>query len=224
MGYSGKLKLKQEAIKLRENGFSVKTIQRKLQVSMSSVSLWVRDVKLTQEQIRKLYLNKRTGALRGCIVAAMNKTKKREESTIRLVEEGKKEVGNVSRRDRFIAGVLMYFSEGSKTGHSVVFSNSDYRAIEFMASWFREFCNVPEEKFRCYLYIHDNLDEANAKKFWSRIMNLPLTQFRKSYIVKNNPKRIRKAKNINGVLRISISDVNLHRKIMGWIEGIFDPF
>jgi len=55
-------------------------------------------------------------------------------------------------------------------------------------------------------------------------MNLPLTQFRKSYIVKNNPKRFRKAKNINGVLRISISDVNLHRKIMGWIEGIFDPF
>ena len=224
MGYAGKLKLKQEAIKLRENGFSVKTIQRKLQVSMSSVSLWVRDVKLTQEQIRKLYLSKRTGALRGCIVAAMNKTKKREESTIRLVEEGKKEVGNVSRRDRFIAGVLMYFSEGSKTGHSVVFSNSDYRAIEFMAGWFREFCNVPEEKFRCYLYIHDNLDEANAKKFWSRIMKLPLTQFKKSYIVKNNPKRFRKAKNINGVLRISISDVNLHRKIMGWIEGIFDPF
>jgi hypothetical protein len=70
------------------------------------------------------------------------------------------------------------------------------------------------------LYIHDNLDEVKAKKFWSRILELPLTQFKKSYIVENNPKRFRKTKNIYGVLRISISDVNLHRKIMGWIEGV----
>ncbi|MCX6789354.1 MAG: helix-turn-helix domain containing protein [Candidatus Gribaldobacteria bacterium] len=223
MSYVGKLKLKQEAIRLRRNGLSVKEIQKRLQVSMSSVSLWVRDVKLTQKQLRKLYLNKRTGALRGCIVAAMNRTEQRKKLTCRLIDGGKKEVGCISKRDKFMAGIAMYFSEGDKASESVAFSNSDPRAIEFMADWFREFCKVPEDKFRCYLYIHDNLDEVEAKKFWSKILRLPITQFRKSYIVKNNPKRLRKTKNIYGVLRISISDVNLHRRIMGWIEGIFNP-
>jgi DNA-binding CsgD family transcriptional regulator len=220
MGYAGKLKLKQEAIKLRKNGLSVKEIQRRLQVSRSSVSLWVRDIKLTQKQIRKLYLNKRTGALRGCIVAAMNKIRQREELTYRLRQQGKREVGDISKRDRFIAGIMMYFAEGDKGDKSISFSNSDSRAMKFMIDWFREFCKIPEAKFCCHLYIHDNLDEVKAKKFWSRILELPLTQFKKSYIVENNPKRFRKTKNIYGVLRISISDVNLHRKIMGWIEGV----
>lgn len=221
MGYVGKLKLKQEAIKLRKNGFSVKEIQKRLRVSRSSVSLWVRDVKLTHSQIRRLYLNKKTGALRGCIIAAMNKIRQRKELTCKLIDEGKREAGRILKRDRFMAGIAMYFSEGDKAGKGVVFSNSDPRAIEFMINWFREFCKVPEKKFRCYLYIHDNLDEIRAKKFWSKLLKLPISQFRKSYIVKNNPKRFRKTKNIYGVLRISISNVNLHRRIMGWIDGLF---
>jgi len=221
MGYSGKLELKLKARVLRKKGLSIKEIERKLKVSRSSVSLWVRDVRLTKKQLKRLYLNKRRSGLRGCIIAAMNKIKKREETTEKLMKEGIKEVGRLSKRDRFIVGVAMYFAEGSKSDKNVVFSNSDPRAIKFMVDWYREFCKVPEEKFRCSLYIHDNLDEKKAKKFWSRLTKIPLSQFRKSYIVKNNSHRLRKVKHIYGVLRVVISDVNLHRKIMGWIEGIF---
>ena len=221
MSYAGKLKLKLRARKLREKGLSIKEIQRKLKVSRSSVSLWVRDVKLTKKQLEKLYLNRKTGNLKGSIIAAMNKIKIREDITKKLIKQGKKEVGNLSKRDRFITGIAMYFAEGSKTDGDVGFSNSDPRAIKFMADWFREFCKIHEEKFRCSLYIHDNLDERRAKRFWSKLTNIPLAQFGKSYIVKNNPHRLRKVKHIYGILKVTISDVNLHRKIMGWISGIF---
>ncbi|MAF80203.1 hypothetical protein CL629_03940 [bacterium] len=220
MGYAGKLELKLKARTLRKQGTSVKEIQKRLRVSRSSVSLWVRDVKLTRKQLEKLYLNKRTGALKGSIIAAMNKIRIREELTKKLMNEGKKEVGTLSERDKFIAGIAMYFAEGEKTDGSVGFSNSDARAIHFMMGWFRKFCGVPEEKFRIYLYIHDNLDEKEAKKYWSNLTKVPLSRFKKSYIVKNNPKRLRKTKNKHGVLRISISNANLHRKIMGWISGV----
>ena len=222
MGYSGKLELKLKARNLRKRGLSIKKIQRKLKVSRSSVSLWVRDVKLTKKQLEKLYLNKKTGNLKGSIIAAMNKIKKREEITQRLMREGTKEIGKLSKRDKFIAGIAMYFAEGSKTDGSINFSNSDPLAIKFMVNWFREVCDVPEEKFRCSLYIHDNLDEKKAKKYWSKLTEIPLSQFRKSYIVKNNPHRLRKVKHIYGVLRITTSNINLHRKIMGWINGIFE--
>ena len=222
MSCLGKLELKLKARKLRKQGLSIKKIQKKLKVSRSSVSLWVRDVKLTKKQLEKLYLNKKTGNLKGSIIAAMNKIKKREEITKKLRKEGKKEVGNLSRRDKFISGIAMYFAEGSKTDGSINFSNSDPRAIKFMVNWFREVCNIPEEKFRCSLYIHDNLDEEKAKRYWSKLTKVPISQFRKSYIVKNNPNRLRKVKHIYGVLRITASDINLHRKIMGWISGIFE--
>ena len=221
MSYAGKLDLKLKAQKLRKQGLSVKEIEKKLKVSRSSVSLWVREVKLTKKQLENLYLNKKTGQLKGSIIAAMNKIKIREDITKRLIREGGKEVGKISQRDRFITGIALYFAEGSKTDGGVAFSNSDPRAIRFMVDWFRKFCKIPREKFRCSLYIHDNLSESKAKEFWSKLTKIPLSQFRKSYIVKNNPHRLRKVKHIYGVLRIGVSNVNLHRRIMGWISGVF---
>mgnify|MGYP001573837167 CR=1 FL=1 len=221
MGYAGKLELKNKAQLLRKKGLSVKEIQRRLKVSRSSVSLWVRDIQLTKKQLRKLYLNKKTGALKGSIIAAMNKIRAREELTEKLMKEGEKEIGIISNRDKFIAGVSMYFAEGDKGGRNVSFSNSDPRAIKFMVKWFRDVCRIPLNRLRLSLYLHDNLDERKAKRFWTKLTKIPSAQFRKSYIVKNNPHRLRKVKHIYGVLRVAVSDTNLHRKIMGWISGMF---
>lgn len=220
MGYVGKLDLKSKAQELRRQGWSVQAIEKKLKVSRSSVSLWVRDVKLTKKQLERLYLNKKTGQLKGSIIAAMNKIKAREELTKKLMKQGKKELGQLSKRDEFVAGVAMYFAEGDKSIERIGFSNSDSRAIKFMMNWFRKFCKIPEAKFRCSLYIHNDLDEKRARKFWSQLTEVPLSQFRKSYIVRNNPKRLRKTKNQYGVLGITAHNVNLHRKIMGWISGV----
>lgn len=221
MSYVGKLELKLKAQALRKNGLSVKEIQKRLRVSKSSVSLWVRNIKLTKKQLKKLYLNKKSGGLKGSIIAAMNKIKFREQLTEKLIEEGKKEIGSLSKRDKFIAGVAMYFAEGTKGDKNVSFSNTDPKAIKFMVGWFRKFCNVPEKKFRASLYLHDNLNEKKAKQFWSELTRISLDQFRKSYIVKNNPNRLRKVRHIYGVLKITVSNANLHRKIMGWISGVF---
>jgi len=221
MGYVGKLKLRLKSREFRKKGLSIKEIQKRLGVSRSSVSLWVRDIKLSKKQFEKLYLNKRTGALKGSVVAAINKVKKREELTQRLAKEGMKEVGKLSRRDKFVIGIAMYFAEGDKTDKYVGFSNSNHQSIKFMMDWLREFCKVPEAKFRGSLYLHDNLNEKKAKRFWSKLTKIPLSQFTKTYIVKNDPYRLRKTKHPYGVFRIRVSDVNLHRKIMGWISGIF---
>jgi len=222
MSYAGKLELKLQARDLRKKGLSVKEIQKRLKVSKSSVSLWVRDIKLTKKQLKKLYLNSsRTGALKGSIIAAMNKIRAREELTRKLLKEGMKEIGTLSKRDKFITGVAMYFAEGSKGDKNVSFSNTDPKAIKFMVGWLRNFCNVPEKKFRASLYLHDNLNERRAKQFWSKLTKIPLDQFRKSYIVRNNPNRLRKVRHIYGVLKITVSNANLHRKIMGWISGVF---
>ena len=221
MGYAGKLKLRLKAENLRKKGLSVKAIQKQLGVSRSSVSRWVRDVKLTRKQLKKLYLNKKTGALKGSIIAAVNAQKRRKALIKKLLKEGAKEVGKLSKRDKFLMGVSLYFAEGSKTDKNVAFSNSDARSIKFMMDWFRSYCNVPEKKFRGSLYLHDNLDKKKAKTFWSKLTHISLDQFTKTYIVKNKESRFRKTKHEFGIFRIVISDVNLNKKIMGCISGIF---
>jgi len=217
----GKLDKKIKARELRKNGKSIKEIKRILGVSLSSVSLWVRDIKLNKKQLRNLYLNKKTGNLRGSIIAAQNKIKKRELITQELRKEGFSEIGTLNDRERFLVGVSIYAGEGGKTDRDISFVNSDSKLIDFMMHWFKDFCNVPLDKFRGSLYIHDNLNELKAKKFWSKLTKIPLNQFTKSYIAKNNTKRLRNQKHENGIFRIKVSNANLHRKIMGWVDGIF---
>jgi len=222
MGYAGKLELKLKARELRKKGLSIKEIQKRLKVSRSSVSLWVRDIRLNKKQLEKLYLNKKTGALKGSIIAARNKIKEREELTQRLMKEGAKEIGCLSKRDRFIAGIMLYGGEGSKTDGDVSFANSDPRFINLMMRWFREFCEVPEDKFRAHLYLHKELDEEKAKRFWSKLTKIPENQFYKTYIAVNRKNRIHKNIHSRGVLKIRFSNREAHRKIIGWIKGAID--
>jgi hypothetical protein len=221
MGYAGKLEEKHKALTLRKKGYSYSEILKQVRVSKDTMSRWCRDVKLTKSQNLRLYKKKYSGGLRGCIIGAKKKQKEREKLTKKLMKEGKKEIGGLSKRDKFIAGVAMYFAEGDKTDGDIGFSNSDPRAIKFMVNWLWKVCKIPPTKLKASLYLHDNLNETKAKKFWSTLTGIPLEQFTKSYIVKNNPYRLRKVKHIYGVLKIRMGNVVLHRKMMGWISGVF---
>lgn len=218
----GKLDLKLKAKELRKKGLSVKEIKKRINVSLSSVSVWVRDVKLNKKQLNKLYLNKKTGSLRGSIVAAQNKIKERERITKILNRQGRKDIGKLNKKERFVAGVAIYAGEGGKTDRDISFVNSDPRMIKFMANWFKDFCGVSKEKFRGSLYIHDDLNEKKAKLFWSELSGIPLSQFTKSYIAKNKENRLRKKKHNYGIFRIKVSNAFLHRKIIGWVDGLLN--
>ncbi len=222
MGYYGNLELKHEVQELRKNGKSYNEIIKKLGLSKSTVSDWCKNVQLTNDQLEKLYLSKKKGALKGSFIAAERKKKNRVLLTERIYTQGLKEVGKLSRRDRFIAGIALYVAEGTKIDKSCCLSNSDPLIIKFMIHWFREFCNVPDIKFRGAIWLHEGLDELKAKQYWSKLTDIPLKQFYKTYIAKDKiySNKIRKNKHIYGVFSFYVNDTNLLRKIMGWIGGV----
>ena len=222
MGYSGKLREKQEAIKLRENGLSYNEIQKKIRVSKSTLSLWCRDVAIIPFQALRLLKNQAKGRNKGRIISAKKQQLARIARTKFLLNKGRKEVGKLSKRDRFIAGVALYAGDGMKGDRHVGFSNSNAEIIQFMMKWLREFCKVPDSKFKGCIWIHDNLDSKKAERFWSKTTRIPLNQFHKTYIAKNkrNSRKIRKKIHENGVFAIRVCDVSLQRWIKGWMVGV----
>ena len=64
MGMIPKTNEKNKAIQYRKNGISVNEIARMLNVSTGSVSSWVKDIELTQEQKNQLLKNTREGSSR----------------------------------------------------------------------------------------------------------------------------------------------------------------
>lgn len=222
MGYYGRLELKLRARKMRSHGKSYLEIMRTLGIPKSTVSDWCRDIQLTKSQLRKLYKSKKAGALKGSIIAAKNKQARRIKETKELFTLGMKEVGALSKRDRFSAGIAFYASEGTKSDKGCSFANSDPSIIKFMVDWFREFGHVPQKKFFGAIWLHEGLNENKAKRFWSKLTRIPLEHFYKTYIAlnKKDSKKIRKNIHENGVFSFYVSDVVLYRKIRGWIGGI----
>ena len=223
MGYSGKLGEKVKAQELRKRGLSYNEISKYVNVSKGTLSYWCRDVKLTSKQQNALFNRKLTGQKKGSVIAARNKQIRRWKEEKRLHQLGIREIGKLSKKQRFVAGVALYAAEGHKTGRSAVgFANSDPKMITFMMGWFREFGKVLEPKFRGAVWIHDNLDEFRARRFWSNLTGIPITQFNKSYIAENkvNSKKVRKQKHEYGIFTIRFSDVALKRRLDGWISGI----
>jgi hypothetical protein len=220
MGYAGKIEEKAEAIRLRKKGFSYNEIRKKIPVSKSSLSLWCRDVAITKNQALRLLKKQSRGADKGRMISAKKQQRVRIEKINELRDLGKKEVGGLTKRERFIAGISLYAGDGLKGDKNVGFSNSNSVIIKFMNRWFREFCKT--DKLRGSIWIHEGLDKDKAKKYWSRITGIPIEQFTKTYVVKNkkDSKKIRKNVNENGVLAIRIFNADLQRKIKGWMSGV----
>src|SRR3989344_241860 len=140
-----KLMQKREALELRKRGLSYQEIFLKVRVSKSTLSLWLREMPLSQAQASKLMI----GRDKSRMIAAKQKHEDRIRRTELLFQEGKSEVPFLVKNQLFIAGLALYWAEGSKDpSESVKFANSDPNMIALIMRWFSEVCNIHENKFR----------------------------------------------------------------------------
>lgn len=208
-----KWQLKENAIDLRKKGLSYKEIKQFVPVSKSTLSLWLRDVFLTEKQL-EILRSRYDLQLRGS-----KAVRAKRQAEIKIIKEAaRKEIKPLSKDQFKIAGLMLYWAEGNKT-HSVGITNSDPKLIIFMMKWFREVCLIPEQKFKAHLHLHSGQDEKEIKNYWSKITNISLVQFGKSHIKKEgsgHKKRIL----YNGTIKINICDKNLLYRIGSWIEAI----
>jgi len=221
-----KTKEKYKAIKLRKDGCSIRDIAKCLNISKGTVSVWCRDIVLTSQQITKLEVKRKEAGLRGSLRAMEIKRRVRMEEERLLRDKGIKEIGKINKRDLFVAGVAIYWSEGYNYigDDQVGFTNTNPKMILLMLKWFREVCNLSDDRFRFAIRINfkhkDHIKEA--EKYWSELMNMPLSQFSKTILIKSVSKKVYpKSKPYYGTLRITISrGTKLRREIKGWLAGL----
>jgi len=170
-------KLKRQAIKLRKKGWSYGEIRKRVNVSKSTLSLWCRDVELTIKQKARL-IAKKADILKKGSQAIMAKRKREIRRIKRLA---KTEISGLTPYQFKIAGVLIYWAEGSKNNGTII-SNSDPALIKFMVDWFKRIHETPPEKLKARLNIHADQNDAKIKRYWSKITGIPLENFGKSYI------------------------------------------
>jgi hypothetical protein len=222
VGYFGKLEQKEIAKSLRKKGYSYGKIKLITGLSKDTISRCCRDIKLTISQITQLDNNRRQGQTIASLRGSKTNQLKRINSEITLLNEGVRQIGDLSNRDKFIAGIMLYQAEGSKTNNAVEFTNADPETTNFMVKWLENYCDINKEELKCSLWLHDNLDESIAINFWTKYLKVSSSQFNKTYFAKNKVNSLKIRKNIHqyGIIKIRYYNAYKLRLILGWIKGV----
>lgn len=221
-----KLKEKQKAIEFRKRGFSYSEILKKLPVSKSSLSSWLRSVDISELQREKLAKKKRLAQLKG----AEARRRQRIECTQKIYQEAENDIDKISTRELWLIGIILYWAEGEKekfyrTGCRVTLANSDPKIISIFLKWLLCICKIKQEKIIFEIYVHESHEDRvkMIKQYWQEKINFPKEYFNRIYFKKCNTRTNRK--NINtsyyGLIKIKVrASSALNRRIYGWTQGI----
>lgn len=209
---------KQRSIELRHNGLSYSEIKNLLNVSKSTLSNWLKNIELTNDQknrLSKLQTSAYLGAKKNQVKSQLHHKQ--------IIETAKNQAIHLFHDSFFVTGLMLYWAEGSKNSNRIQFTNSDPLMIKIMMKWFRNYCEIPEEKFRIGLFVHSLHIKEDYLQFWSKITKLPLKQFNRSYI-KPTILSNRKNKLYEGTCAIKINSRDLLSKVTGWLDAAKEYF
>jgi transposase-like protein len=201
-----------------EQGLAVKEIARIVGVSVSSVSVWVRDVPLTAEQEAALAARDpvRNGQRRGTI----NNSRR-----CREVREAAQEDGR--RRARagdpgFIAGCMLYWAEGSKRRNTVTLTNADADLVDVFLGFLRTYYGVTDDRVALSVncFLQNGLSVEAIQEWWLQRLRLPAHCLKTPAInrVSSASKRLKGHILLSGTARISVHSTFIVQSIYGAIQ------
>lgn len=200
-----KSEIKQKAIVLRKQGFSLGIIAQRLHIAKSTASVWLKDIILDEKARKKIQGFKNSGLQKAIQVSKEKRQKKLSLIDARVV----KFIDHIPQTKEIqkLACALLYWCEGEKSRSSISFVNSDPKMIAIYLTLFRASFQPDEKKFRISLHLHEYHKDLQEVEFWSRITAIPKSQFYKIYRKPNTGKN--KKENYRGCVAIRYSDVKV---------------
>ena len=213
--------LRDRARELRLQGWTYDQIQVELGCSKSSISLWVRD--LPKPERRDPSEQAKLAARKRWEHELAVRDERRRQTKMAAAQE----VGPLSERELFLAGIALYWAEGTKDKpharrERVTFVNSDPDMIRLFSAWL-DLLEVERDRIRYHVMIHESADVAAAEQYWADLVQADRSAFGKTTWKRHNPKTIRKntGDDYRGCLVLHVlQSAELYRRIEGWWSGI----
>lgn len=205
-----------KAVKLREQGFSIVEIEKKLHINRSTISPWIRGVELSPRQKERLLNNQKEGARKARLKAAVwhNKQKSiRVEaarvSALKLLESINTDDKNVLE----LALAMLYWGEGFKNDGNPGMGNTDPIILKFFIHALRFAYGISKESLTAQLHLRADQNEGKEIEYWSKILCIPRSNFKWTHFDKRTIGR-KTYKNYHGVCTIYCHNVAIQRKLI----------
>lgn len=206
---------KQLAREMRRQGYSYTEILERVSVSKGTLSLWLRDIELTPEQMERL--QERLAGGREKFIVSMRAHRDRRWAEFQ--REAEAEYPALCQDPEFMFGLALYIGEGGKAdGNRLCFTNCDPRVVQKGLQFFLKI-GIAAESIRCGIHLHPGLSKEEAKDFWQKVTSLPPAQF---YAVSEAVSRASSGRKGNlqvyGTCQIYALSTKARQKVQRWME------
>jgi predicted transcriptional regulator len=154
---------KEKAIKLRKRGRSIRDIEKILGIPRSTLSGWLRDVKLSKKQKERLHKKWLAALVKARLKAnEVNKTKRLERMK-RFEENIKKFTSDILINKTLgeIIFAIFYLAEGTKGSGKVEIASANPEILTAFLKLFRYLYSPAESRLRCRLNLRYDQSEKN---------------------------------------------------------------
>jgi hypothetical protein len=209
--------LKKRATYLRRrHGRSYGEIQKELHVSKSTISLWLRNIPLSEKHRQRLYTKQVEILSRG--PQSQRERRKREISA--MLENAQHEISLPLSRTTFrLIGAFLYWGEGSKTSGFEV-TNSDPYLIAFFVRWVKQVFGISPHALKARMNIYPQQNEAQLKQFWSQLTDIPIDNFGKTFVKPAN-KGYKKNNLYYGTIKVRVPKAtDMRHRVFGWLKKV----
>ncbi len=172
---------KSKAITLRKRGMSYSQIKEVLGVGKGTLSAWLKDMPLSEQRIKELRAFSPMRIER-CRNTKLKKKQNRLDAVFRNVSE---DIGTLSERELFLAGLFLYWGEGWKsTNATTALTNTNPKMLILFLRWLK-LIGVDKSLVKVRLDLYVDMDIKKQVTFWAKELSLSTSQFTKPYIKKS---------------------------------------
>lgn len=211
-----KTKQYEEVLALRKRAFGIAEIAKIVDVSKSTVSLWLAPVAWSKAITQSN--QKRAAKDNSKRISLLNKARANQNQKLYAEAERSAaiEYKHYKKDPLFIAGLMLYVSEGDNTqNHLIRIANSRSEIHRIFINFAKAYLGVPRETFRFWILLYPDIDPVKAMRYWSKKTGISVSQFHKNQVIVG---RSQKRTLQFGVGNTIIGGTVLKRRLLKWIE------
>ena len=206
----------EQAIAFRKRGFTYTEIAKICGVSVGTVSAWLKPLPFSvaiaaQNKARAAQENKKR-------MVSINKarTAERAKQYDQVVQMAQTEYQNYRHFPLFVAGLMLYISEGDNTHSRLIrLANSRPELHKIFIKFLLTYLGVEKSAIKFWLLLYPDLDEVTCMKHWSKKTGISVASFYKNQVIQG---RSLKRTLHFGVGNTIIGSTLLKKKLNRWIE------
>ncbi|MEK7108978.1 MAG: hypothetical protein AAB919_00895 [Patescibacteria group bacterium] len=203
--------VKQQALELIRLGKTYAQVHTDLAIPKSTLSVWVGKTGKKPDRARQLaHLN--TARLASSIVLRRNKELRIANAAFAATQLASLVLINKAEVGKSLLAML-YWAEGGKQDGNMKFTNTDPTLVALFIALLRKQYPVDESRFHVALQLHSYHRSKDELDFWSKTLNIPVSQFWKIYRKPRGGKKTYR-RNSHGICNVHYGSSYIQRELI----------